>query len=542
MIDARWRVSYRSAAVLACVLSILFTMVSLAVPPSIFYDPSVGMIEWRCILNGGPANSIQTVDSRDISQDAFERLTWWSPGQYVVPGLLATTGLRWGSTFSVIAGISLLSALLGWLSLAKFFGITPQMATLGVFCQATIRYSTYPFRTYNGGEVLLHALTPWLILLGIRLPTINPGAAAGLAFLAILAGFFMKLTGVLVTATALVSGAAVYLIRHRRLTFSMLAGAAGSVIAAGILYITWFARGSTPASANSAFTFSWNKQGWALASPWSASVSWMDLLSWLLCNPSRPIVRDPVQLVWLMFVPAVFFAAILWTGWRANPKHPSKLRELLENTAVYYVIYVFVLAILLERGSAISVEDRHYRSSGMLIFALILAACDSLPKRSLGRLATFAFCGVMSIYGLVSFISGTGSARPEDVDSYTRIRLADIDMKAVRYARAVFDREGRDSLFFVSSAQMILPFPLRARVIGWEFEKESTVASRNYYGRVRGNVYVLIPNRILQSTNPELFLKAFHDYSPGSWRKQEIGETTAFIQGPGSREIAVSFP
>ena len=54
-------------------------------PPSVFPDPANGFQVMRCMELGGKFNRMITPDQDDFSKNTSEFLTWWSPGQYLIP-------------------------------------------------------------------------------------------------------------------------------------------------------------------------------------------------------------------------------------------------------------------------------------------------------------------------------------------------------------------------------------------------------------------------------------------------------------------------
>ena len=146
-------------------------------------------------------------------------------------------------------------------------------------------------RFYDGGEVLLQGVAPWLILVGCRVPGMGVWNAAGLAFLAVCMAFFAKLTGIMVVGAALLAGAMEALMRLRRITAGMVAGASGAFLALGMLYLVWFSRGATPAS-GSEWSFRLGNVFFAWATPWGAGISWLEMVGSVLFR-RNPLLRDP---------------------------------------------------------------------------------------------------------------------------------------------------------------------------------------------------------------------------------------------------------
>src|ERR1700753_4375932 len=55
------------------------------IPPAVFTDPQQGFQVLQSMQLGGGFNNLVAPDQGDISQNYSQFLTWWSPGQYLVP-------------------------------------------------------------------------------------------------------------------------------------------------------------------------------------------------------------------------------------------------------------------------------------------------------------------------------------------------------------------------------------------------------------------------------------------------------------------------
>jgi hypothetical protein len=515
---------YRRATIVALLLCGLLTIVSLLVPPGLNFDPGVGMLEWRTLVEGGPANSIAAPDQTDISRDRTQFVINWSPGQYLVPGALTLLGLRLGPALSITAGLSLLCCLLGWIRVLKHFAVSPQTAMLAVAFLSAFLYSTVNFRIYYGGEILLQGVTPWLILAGCRVPVATALEAALLAGGTILIGFFLKLTGVLVALAALAAGSVVALRRLRRTTVSMFAGATGAILALGFLYAVWLSRGGVPASGDG-FTARLGRAVFAVVAPWGAGVSWMDSLYLLHFLP-----RDMSLILPVLLPPVIFFASVILWGSRRMAEC-TEMNEFIKTTTSFYIFYALMVAILYLRGQVWDVDERYLRPAGTLIFICAIAVAGRLPGKHAVRLAAVAFCGFMSFYGLFSFVDRVRSVNPGEIDRYSQTRQLKVNAQSLEYARAAFAREGRDALFVLPFPDATSAFPPGARLISTSFDAEPAafIAARKYAGRVPGHVYVLIRTRLARTSKAKLLLKEFTDYSADAWEEHQLGDTTVFV-------------
>lgn len=525
--------SYHRAKVLAYILCGILTLTGLLVPPSLSHDAGWGMQEWRTLSTGGPINTLVSPDPADISRDQASRVTWWSPGQYLVPGILTLLGVRLGTALTITVGASLLCCLLGWIAVAKHFALSPRAAMLIVAFMATFRYSTLPFGIYNGGEVLLQAITPWLILAGCCIPSMTALRAVGLACLAIWVAFFAKLTGVMVASAALLTCSVEALVRLRRITAGMVAGAVGASVAFGSLYLVWFSRGTTPAS-GTGWAFRLSEVFFALAAPSGAGVSWEDMLAALL---RRSASNDPIEgslpsvILWLLLPPVFLFLTVILKGWREYADD-AMLRKLLKITVGFYAVCALAMSAIFAHGGDVSLEERHLRAAGMLVFVCLLAVSSRLPRNSVIRLTVGALCVLMSLFGSIAFAHRAWSTKQGQIDRYSRTHQPSVDESGIEFLRTEFEREGRDALFVLPSPDVACAFPPKARILSnhIEFESEATISARTYRGKVPGRLYVVLPTRIAQSVKGSLLLKEFVDYPPNTWESHSFGSSTVLVQ------------
>jgi hypothetical protein len=99
---------------LAAGFCILLTVISLLSPPAVNFDPGIGFLEWRTLVQGGLANSVTAPDPADISKDVSEFVPWWKSGTIRRPWCVDACGLagrygdipdRWGLSAVLPAGM-----------------------------------------------------------------------------------------------------------------------------------------------------------------------------------------------------------------------------------------------------------------------------------------------------------------------------------------------------------------------------------------------------------------------------------------------------
>jgi hypothetical protein len=328
--------------------------ISLLVPPFIDTDSGGGFLAWRGTLLGA-VNSIIAPDYEDIVRDTAGFLTFWSPGQYLVPGAISLLGVPLGIAMTLTVALALLASLVGWIMVVRAFAPSTSLAILVVVLIGSFHYSTHAFSTYHGGEILLQAATPWLVLAAYRVPEMGAARAALLAAGAVLFAFLAKHTGLIVVAAALVAGSLVHFSLCRRITHGMIGGAFGALAAFAILYLAFLSRGDNPAGSVAPWSLPFRGIAFACLVPWVAGMSWSDPMG-VIFFPN-----------WFSYVPTAFLALIaplailvasLVLFWRPRTTSEKKFKLF---SLFFYGIVASVFILLYIHGSNISMEERHFR-------------------------------------------------------------------------------------------------------------------------------------------------------------------------------------
>src|ERR1700712_1663543 len=103
------------------------------VPPCPFPDPSWGFQVMRATEQGHAFNTLPSPDPTNIAVDKTVFLSWWSPGQYLLP--YAFKKLLWLNTGKATALAIVLCSVLGLLGYFKLFkrlGFTPVIAATSI--------------------------------------------------------------------------------------------------------------------------------------------------------------------------------------------------------------------------------------------------------------------------------------------------------------------------------------------------------------------------------------------------------------------------
>jgi hypothetical protein len=512
--------------------------ISLLVPPFIHWDTAIGFLAWRGTLLGA-VNSIIEPDRSNIARDTVGFLTTYSPGQYLVPGAISLSGVPVGIAMTLTVALALLASLIGWIRVVQAFAPRTSLALLVTVLIASFHYSTRAFTTYHGGEILLQAATPWLILTGCRVPEIDAVPAALLAAGAVFFAFMAKLTGLIVAAAALVAGCMVILAFGRRITRGMIGGAFGAVAALAVVYVTFLSAPSShsiaPLLSKTHWSLPFRNIAFCFLVPWVTGISWADPLSVHIFHSNR-FSYVPTAFFLLVLPPAVLVAGLV-LFWRPQTTSEKKLKLF---SLWFFAIVAAVFSVIYIHGSAsaggpMAAEDRYFRSAGTLLFlcALISAFAAGTPAW-ISRGSFLVLCALMALYGVASFSYfelRTAEGQSLDRASWTNQWM--FDAAAIDFAREIYAREGRDALFVLplfGMAQSALTLPVDARILvmNFDFEPETAFVGR-YFGRVPGHVVVLVPN-IFDTSKRRVLLSAFRDYAPDAWNRKTFANTSVYFQ------------
>jgi hypothetical protein len=521
-------INIRPALITALAICGVLTGISLLVPPFINADSGHGFLAWRGTVLGA-ANSIIRPDPANIARDSVEFLTVWSPGQYLVPGAISLLGVPLGIAMTLTVALSLLASLVGWVTVVRTFSPRTSLALLVAVLIGSFHYSTHAFSIYHGGEILLQAVTPWLILAGCRVPEIDPVPAALLAAGAIFFAFMAKLTGLIVVTAALVAGCMVILAFGRRITRGMIGGAFGAVAAFAVIYVAFLSKGWTAASETN-WSLPFEKTAVASLSPWVAGMSLNEPIGLTYFALTNTYIPTPTRL--LVVVPAALLVAGLVLFWRPQTTNEKKFRLFCLS---FYSVVAAVFILLYSHGALIDLDERQFRSVGtlLLVCALMSALAVGTPRWT--RHLFLVLCALMALYGVASFSYHeltTAKGQSLDRASWTNQRM--FDAAAIDFAKEVYAREGRDALFVLplyGMAQIAVTLPVNARILVMSFDliPELEIAGR-YSGRVPGHIVVLIPSSLFDTSKVRALLSAFRDYAPNAWERKIFANTSVFFQ------------
>src|ERR1700761_7404874 len=260
-------------------------------PPSVFPDPANGFQVMRCMELGGKFNMMITPDQDDFSKNNSEFLTWWSPGQYLIPyAFKLLFGFNTGQASAVTITLCQLLGLAGFYSFFKKISFTPLIAAISMLFIACQQFFVVPYVFYNGGEILFFAFIGWFLYGCTALKT----ADWKLFLFVLLSGWI----GFLCKSSVMwmYAGGLIYLwfrlsLPQEKVSARIRNGVwtvIPAIIAVGTIYLFFLSKGQNPTSTAAGIKLTFKTFSYPLASPVLSGFSIDDLCHGLIYHTGKP--------------------------------------------------------------------------------------------------------------------------------------------------------------------------------------------------------------------------------------------------------------
>lgn len=415
------------------------------VSPAVFPDPGMGFQVLRSMHSGSNFNVFNSPDQSDIAQNYDEFLTWWSPGQYLVPVLFQIiTSLNLGKAIAVTVTICQGVGLFGFYQFFKKIGFPIQIVALSI-CFIVLQQAFFvPYIYYNGGEILLFAFEGWFLFGCVNLKSTNLYLISFIVFSGWL-GFFCK------SSFIWMYGAGLFCLWYRLFdkasnNFDWLRKglwvALPAALSVSVIYLFYISKGQSPASSSNGLKLTLQTFGFPIASPILSGFSIDDFLHGLLFHTGNAILSATWSVIIVLIV-AVITLIVVWLISRKITNNNYKLFLI-----VFYVTAILFFGFAYLGQLAISMEARHYRILGILITPGLIYLVAKLKKPYI-----YAFCLYplfLLFFNLNYLINGIQFNKNISARGVTGIAQPNIDQQSLNYILKL-DMENKNAIFvFVS--------------------------------------------------------------------------------------------
>jgi len=511
---------HRFALLLLGALTLVMGIMIFIYPPSVYPDAARGFGVMNSMQKGGSFNMLTSPNPDDISKNVSQFMTWWSPGQYLVPYFFKSIfGLNTGQASAVAITLLELSGLLGFYYFFKKTGFTPVISTLTITFIACQQAFITPYIFYNGGEVLLFGFEGWFLYGCISLQKTDIKLllfvllSGWLGFLCKSSFIWMYAAGMLCLWLRL--SAVNYRINIQRAFKNGIWLAIPAIISLVCIYVFFLSKGDNPTGASSGLKFNWQTFTFPLGSPLISGFSIDELTHGLLFPTFTPMLT-PAHAILAIVLLALISLILIGCIVRYVSKNDYRLFLL-----VFYLVSIFFFSWVYTHQLDVSYEGRHFRVVGILMAPGLIYLISKLkPALKMGFIV---LCTVIAFTNYSFFVTAYAFNKNISARGTSGLAQQFIDQPSLNYLMNL-DKQNKDAIFvFVSpdlpleitnNRTIIIDPPLPGTVIDYE----------DYiYGGHAGPLYLLLPAK----NNPDsaMFMKFFPDYKNFSAKKLGSGFT-----------------
>ena len=474
-------------------------------PPSVFPDPANGFRVMRSMEIGGPFNHLITPDQGDIAKNTSEFLTWWSPGQYMVPyAFKVLFGVNTGQASALTILLCQLIGLAGLYAFFKKIGYSPMVSSLSLLFIACQQFFVVPYVFYNGGETLFFAFVGWFLYGCISIK--NPGWQLALfILLSGWVGFFCK-SSMLWMWTAGLLFIWIRLSFGKSLTEWAKKGvwiAVPAIISVAAIWLFFLSKGQNPATASAGIKFTLKALCFPLASPILAGFSADDLSHGLIYHTGSVIFSG----VWAIIVLLILTELSLWLTVSIFKRVPNKDYKLLILVFYASAYAFFAFAYLTQRS--ISYEARHFRIIGLMVIpgAIYLVSQAKPLYRTLFNLL---WAGI-AVSSVIYMVKGYTYNKDKSAHGVSGIAQQAIDQKSLDQVMAL-DKENTNATFVFVNESLGLEIKHNRVITLQPIGDDLKIDFDDYeYDGHAGPLYIIL-SESYAGPKEKFILKAFPDY------------------------------
>lgn len=484
----------------------------LITPPGVYPDAAWGFQVWRSMQQGNGFNILTLVSQWDLSTNAQEFKSWWSPGQYLVPGMFQKLfGLDLGHASSVTIIVFQFLGLAGLYIFFKKAGFSKMISALAILVIMLQQSFLTPYIFYNGGEVLLFGFIGWFLwgCLHFNKPNI---ALAIFVLLAGWIGFFAKSSFLWMYAAGLIF-MWIQLSRHTtHIKHWLINGfwvGIPAIISVATIYALYLSKGLNPSSASAGLDTTIKVFAFPLASPMLAGFSFDDLANGLILHNDE-VIFNPIQSIIIVILLAILSIVLICAICKHVPDNRYSIM-----LVVFYIVSVFFFGSAFLRRLDISFEARHFRTIGLLIIPGTVFLVSHSAKAF--RYGFWIIVSIGAIFCLKFYVLSYIGLRTETVNGSSGIAQQFTDRPSMDHIRKL-DDDNRKALFVFFSPDLGLDINHNRYLTLDPLDASLDVNPDDYLCKgYAGPLYILMPREYL-GKRADFIIKSFTGYEGFSYK------------------------
>ncbi|WP_428328398.1 hypothetical protein [Mucilaginibacter sp.] len=493
--------------IIIALLVVIMGVVLICIPPALFPDPANGFQVLRSMQMGSGFNVFASPDQSDISQNYTEFLTWWSPGQYLVPYFFKLiSGINLGQATAVTITLANISGLAGFYFFFKRIGFSSLVAALSlifIICQLAFYV---PDVYYNGGEILLFAFEGWFLYGCIALK--KPDWKLVLfVLISVWIGFFFKSSFLWIYIAGLIC-----------LWISLCANRAGiaewikkgiwigipAAVSLAAIYFLFMSKGQSPATTSKGFKLAAETFSFPLATPLLTSFSLDDIFHGLIYHFGKPTV-DHQWAILILVLLAVLSLLLIVSIILSTPNNNYKIM-----VAVFYFGALLFFGFAFLKQLNISYEARHFRIIGLLIAPCIITLAIRL--KPIYRTLFATACFTLLCFSLQYVIKGYVINKNVSAKGVTGISQPNIDQASLN-AIMKLDRANKNAIFVFVNNDIGLEIGHNRIITLPPVGDDLKIDMDDYrYEGFAGPLYIILPESY-NGPKEKMIMKSFPGYA-----------------------------
>jgi hypothetical protein len=486
---------------------LVMSVILFFIPPALFPDPGMGFQVLRSMQLGSSFNTFVSPDQSDISQNYSEFLTWWSPGQYMVPWVFKLiAGLNTGQGIAITVALCELSGLAGLYCFFKKIGFTPFIAATSLMFIVCQQAFVVPYVFYNGGEVLLFAFEGWFLY---GCATLKKSDLKLVLFVLLSGwiGFFCKSSFLWIYAAGLCCLWVRLSVNKQGIGDWIKKGiwiAIPAAISLAGIYISFLSKGQNPTSATNGLKLTASTFSFPLASPILSGFSIDDLLHGLLYHTGKPLLDANWSIILLITI-SIFSLLLIWAIIHYIPNNNYRL-----FIVAFYFISVLFFGLVYLRQLTISYEARHFRIIGLLIVpGLIYLVAKFKPAYQLLFVLIVFSIGFVSVRYVIKGYRINNSISAKGISGVAQPNIDQASLNQI----IKLDNENRNATFVFVSDDLGLEI-LHNRIITMQpIGDDLKIDADDYtYDGFAGPLYIILPETY-NGPKEKMIMKSFPNYA-----------------------------
>lgn len=480
--------THRNILIALGIMVLVMGVLIFIAPTAIFPDPSWGFHVLQKMQAGGGFNMATKPDPADISKNYTEFLSWWSPGQYLVPYLFKSVfGINTGQASAITITVFSLLGIAGFYIFFKKAGFSQLLAAVSVLVIVIQQAFFIPYVFYNGGEVLLFGFIGWFLYGCISVDKTTWKLALFL-LLSGWIGFFCKSSFLWMYA----AGCLYIWIKLSQKQLNLMVwikngawiGIPG-IISIGTIIICYLSKGANPASDSSGLLLNWETFSFPLASPILAGFSLDDMVNGLLFHGNGSVLSPFWSLIVLLLAALLSILLII----NVIRTVPSKNYTLL--LFIFYVLSVLFFGYSFLRQANISYEARHFRIIGLLVTPGVVYLVSRWKQPF--KIAFTIVCLFIAFWSIRYFVPSYHQNKTLNARGTSGIAQLFIDQQSLDYIMDL-DRKTKNALFVFISPDLGLEINHNRYIILDPIDSDIKIEYDSYvhYGHA-GPIYILLP-------------------------------------------------